>query len=117
MSGGGAGGWIESTCGWIESTYDRSKFKMNKRREADLLSLVSDLHADIEKFKCAEDDMKDVLLIIKLLKNNEINAAIQYYKNLDTAARDNYPQWMGELVGVSFNPSYWREENTLEATD
>jgi len=102
---------------WIESTYDRSKFKLNKRREADLLTLVADLHADIAKFECAEDDMKDVLLIIELLKNNEINAAVKYYKNLDTAARDEYPQWMGELVGCLFNPSFWCEENSLEATD
>jgi hypothetical protein len=105
MSGGGGGGWIIST-------YDRSKFKMNEKRSNSFLGCAESVQQDL-----GQEDYLDMLLIHKLLMNNEISTAVRCYRNLDTIVRDYCPQWMDELAESSINPAFFIKEETLEATE
>ncbi len=97
---------------WIKSNYDRSKFKMNKKRNDMLLGCAESCQEDL-----GQEDYLDMITVHKMLNNAEINSAIRFYRNLDTIVRDYFPQWMAELAGSSINPAFYKKDETLEFTE
>lgn len=98
---------------WIKSTYDRSKFKMNKRRISDMIGAAENAN---ESGDC-KDDEEDILYILCLLDEGKIEYALECYRNLDTIVRDYCPQWLAELSGSLINPGFYNPKDTLEATE
>ena len=111
---------------WHKSTYDKTKFKMNPRRISDMTGLVDmykSMIGDARHDKDAglehvwSEDLKDIKYIFQLLMLGRIDSAIHAYDRLDTAVRDEFPQWMMELSGATINPSFYKQEDSLEGTE
>ncbi len=108
---------------WIKSEYDITKFKMNKTRTDSMNEVIGCLEISLKKEKDFDmqkmwfADICDMKSIMKFLKEGKIPLAIKKYQNLDTAARDKFPQWFWELAGCDINPRFFNPECTLVATE
>lgn len=99
-----------------------NNFKFNKIRREQMMGLIDKL-ADLAGENFKDKGMKEMYLadrsdaeyILECLEKGDIQSAIRTYKNCDTAARDEYPQWVAELAGYKiFRPS---KTTSMEATE
>lgn len=100
---------------------------MNDRRDELLRIAITKLHCRMLEEMAKSDwgmvamytaDMSDMCEILHQLKKNNIESileACRRYVGLDTAARDEYPQFVAQLAGATLN---WPDPSeSMEGTE
>lgn len=111
--------------GWMRSDAAHEDYTLTEKRKALMKQAIAMLHCEVILHIASENwdagavvsrDASDMMEIYSLMSNHKMRQAIDAYKNLDTAARDRFPQWVKEMAGSFINPKAWKVEESLDAT-
>jgi hypothetical protein len=114
--------------GWKRSALYATDRELTPKRSALMKEAIAVLHCEAimliakgQWFMAATHthDTADMMQLYDMMLHRGtggMELALQGYSNLDTAARDRFPQWVAEMAGSWINPSGWNEEESLDAT-
>lgn len=111
--------------GWKRSAAYGSDYALTENRKSLMKQAIAFLHCEVilhiaqeqwESGAMVTRDVSDMMEVFAEMLAGNMQAAIEKWRNLDTAAREKYPQWLSEMAGCHINPAFWIDEESLNST-